>query len=133
MKLSDATKNPNLLNMEGKRLELLDNCTRALCGDQTVDATLLDEATGGRYSQGDGENLEAIKTLLLALRWLALTPEKKTRKRRSTKNAAGAPAKKRGRPKNSKNKSTDNGAEPPVKTQHHSETPETGVTDQPSA
>jgi len=137
MKISDATK--DLMFMDEKREALLDNCTRALCGDTTVDVALLDEATGGRYSTMlEQEDIdEQIKTLLLALRWLALPPEKKARKRRPSKKAAaaGGPAKRRGRPKGSKNKKTEaskgNGAEtqspvPPPKT-------ETGVTDQPSA
>jgi hypothetical protein len=135
MKVSDATK--DLMVMDEKRAALLDNCTRALCGDNTVDAALLDEATGGRYStmaeQDDVD--EQIKTLLLALRWLALPPEKKTRKRRSTKSAksAGAPAKKRGRPRGSKNKAKDNGADTETGAAPPPQTTETGVSDQPSA
>lgn len=139
MKVSDATK--DLMFMEEKRAALLDNCTRALCGDATVDVALLDEATGGRYSamteQVDID--ESIKTLLLALRWLALMPEKKTRKRRSTKSAAsaGGPSKRRGRPKGSKNKtkgsSKGNGAENQKQPAVPPETTETGVTNQPSA
>ena len=133
MKVSDATK--DLMMMDEKRAKLLDNCTRALCGDNTVDVALLDEATGGRYStmaeQDDVD--EQIKTLLLALRWLALPPEKKTRKRRSTKKAAsaGSVAKKRGRPKGSKNKSKDNGAG--TEAQPPAPTTDSAPTEQPSA
>ena len=96
MKVSDATK--DLIMMDEKRAALLDNCTRALCGDNTVNAALLDEATGGRYSASldEGGSDDAIKTLLLALRWLALPPAKKTRKRRTTKKSA---SKDNGKPK----------------------------------
>lgn len=96
--------------MDEKRQILLDNCTRALCGDATIDKKLMDEATGGRFTNGNGESVdqEQIKTLLLALRWLGLPVETKTRKRRTTKKAAGNGAqpvvKRRGRPKGSKNK-----------------------------
>lgn len=143
MKVSDATK--DLMFMDEKREALLDNCTRALCGDNTVDVKLLDDATGGRFSimmqAEDGD--EQIKTLLLALRWLGLMPEKKTRKRRSTKKAstkkasADGPAKRRGRPKGSKNKknedSKSNGAENQTQAPVPPQVTETGVTDHPSA
>lgn len=133
MKNSDATKNQILSHMEEKRSELLDNCTRALCGDKTVDLKLLDEATGGRFSQGEGE--EAIKTLILSLRWLAIPSEKKTRRRRtstksSNKNTGTEPAKKRGRPKGSKSKSHDNGTQPATPP---TEKTGTAIPEQPSA
>lgn len=103
---------PITATMDEKRKALLDNCTRALCGDTTLDNKLMDEATGGRYSKQNGESVdqEQIKTLILALRWLGLPvkTEPKTRKRRTTQKASagnGSPVvKRRGRPRGSKNK-----------------------------
>ena len=99
--------------MDEKRRALLDNCTRALCGDKDVDKKLMDDATGGRFSNNGDDPIdpEQIKTLTLALRWLGLPIETKTRKRRTTKKASAGNGtdpvvKKRGRPKGSKNKTT---------------------------
>lgn len=88
MKSTEPSK--NLLGMEEKRTTLLDQCIRALCGDDTIDPSLLRDATGGRFDfktgADEGEPIEdVIKTLILALRWLGLPIEKKTRRRRSTK------------------------------------------------
>jgi hypothetical protein len=124
--MNDSDAKKNLVSMDEKRAALLDNCTRALCGDSTVDASLLDEATGGRYSSMEKQDGESIKTLLLALRWLALPPDKKVRKRRvAKKNADGSPAKKPGRPKKAKNNGAGTKPPSPVTT--------TTTTEQPSA
>jgi len=110
MKNDDTSK--QLLAMEEKRTLLLDQCTRALCGDKFVDSKLLDEATGGRYSEGKGNpDIAEIKTLLLALRWLGIQEEKKVSKRRTAAKTNGTqPAKKRGRPAGSKNKDAEHAA-----------------------
>ena len=128
MKNTDATT--QLLAMEEKRTLLLDQCTRALCGDNSVDTKLFDAVTGGRYSEGEGKNTEEIKTLLLALRWLGLPVEKKkVTKRKAAAPKDGSPAKRRGRPKGTGKKSGDNGAKV-VATPPPAAKP---VADQPSA
>lgn len=144
MKGTEPITNP----MEQKRRALLDNCTRALCGDTTLDSKLLDAATGGRYNDnGEDKDLEQIKTLVLALRWLELPEETvvKTRKRRTSRKASagnGKPiVKRRGRPKGSKNKpatprdqeqmSIQNLAPPPVETPVETPQVETPIETQP--
>jgi len=152
-KSTDASRVAELDFMDEKRKLLLDHLTRQLCGDQDVDMKLLDEATGGWFSDVANEGSEGVacddsveqiigvvvKKMILACRWMGLPPEKKPRKRRTATakgNSKGTPAKKRGRPRGSKNKSKTASPEKPDNSTPEEAPdapppPETRVTDRP--
>jgi len=120
MRLTDASKALQL--MESKRVALMDQCTRALCGDKAVNAKMLDEATGGRYSSEEDANVKnaVISCMLLTLRHLGDVPEKKIRRKRQARtikegDVAATPgngvAKKRGRPSAKKDKPAEQAPE----------------------